>query len=364
MIDVLKNNFPGAIFSVCESGDKIQHYCSGVADIGKNIPLTPDHIFQIGEITRTFSAAIILRLVETGVVDLDMPLDTLSQEHHLDSGRLKLIVDLYPFLKPITVRELLNHTSGIPAYDETKSYEKMFFAKPKKVWQAEGYLDVITGEKIRYLVGYEAPVHRIFSDSATNYIMVSLVLEALTGQRVSQQMRGFFNLLDLQGAYYSSYGVLDQALLPRVAHGYLPASHPYASAFMRLPILTYNNNRELRVIDVTNAYNFNGLAGSAAMATTADLITVFKALMKGKIVTSALKEMFSVVPVNPALSIGEDQDYYGLGIYKTISKRYGEIVWNAGNNDGYGVLVGCSLDRDITFAVAVNVSRQIINVHN
>ena len=54
----------------------------------------------------------------------------------------------------------------------------------------------------------------------------------------------------------------------------------------------------------------------------------------------------------------------GLGLYKTISKNYGEIIWNAGNNYGYGVMVAYSVDRDIAFALAVNISRRLINLHN
>jgi len=363
-LDNIKNNIPGAILSVSTSGNQVQHYCSGMANIEQAVELTPEHIFQNGRITRTFTAIIALKLVESGTLDLDAPLALLANEHHLDSGRLRLMVDLYPSLKPVRLRELLNHTSGIPSYDETMAYQRMFFAKPKKVWQAEGYLDLITGEKIRYRLGYEPPVRGVFSDSTTNYIIVSLLLEAATGQRVSQQMSAFFDSLGLNDSYYSSYGVLDTQLLPRLAHGYLPISHPHAEAFKRSPVLTYNNNRELRVYDVTQSYNFNGLGGSASMSTTTDLIHVFKNLMKGKILISSLKEMFNGVPVDPTVRLGQDQDYYGLGLYKTISKKYGEIVWNAGNTYGYGVLVVYSIDRDIAFVLAVNVGRHVVNVHN
>ena len=363
-IDNIKNNLPGAILSVCASGEGIQHYCSGMADVEKGIELTPEHIFQNGRITRTFTAAVALKLVESGLLDLEAPLELLANQHRLDSGRLRLIVDLYPYLKPVTLRELLNQTSGIPSYDETLAYQRAFFSKPKKVWQAESYLDLITGEKIRYRLGYTPSVRGIFSDSTTNYIIVSLLLEAATGQCVSQQMRGFFDAQGLSDTYYATHGVLEESLLPRLAHGYLPLSHPHAQAFKRAPVLTYNNNRELRVYDVTSAYNFNGLGGSASMGTTTDLIHAFGNLMRGKILTGSLKEMFNAVPVNPKVRLGQPQDYYGLGLYKTISKSHGEIVWNAGNSYGYGVMVAYSIERDIVFALALNVGRQVINLHN
>lgn len=100
------------------------------------------------------------------------------------------------------------------------------------------------------------------------------------------------------------------------------------------------------------------------MSTTTDLIHWIKALVKGKVLVSSFREMFKVVPVLSYGSSYEDQDFYGLGIHKTLSKRYGEIIWNAGNNFGYGALIAYSVDRDIAFALAVNVSRYMINIHS
>ena len=362
-IDIIKCSLPGALLSVCKTGNHIRHYCAGYADIKFHMPLSPKHIFQNGKITRMFTAAIILRRVEEGILDLEAPLALLSNEHRLDGGRLKLIVDLYPYLKPLTLRELLNQTSGLPAYDETLAYQKTFIAKPRKVWQAESYLDLITGSNTRYRLGYELPVRGIFSDSATNYIIVGLVLEAVTSRRLSEQMRELFDSLDLKSTYYLSHGILDEKLLPQLAHGYLPSSHPYAGAFSHFPKLIYNNNRELQVCDVTTAYNVNGLAGSATLSSTTDLIRWMRVLLKGHVLKSSFKQMFDMVPVDPKTSSHQDQDFYGLGVYKTRSQQWGEVTWNAGNNLGYGVLVAHMAERNITFVLAINVSRKLINCH-
>ena len=363
-IDILKCNLPGALFSVCKTENNIHHYCAGYADIKFRIPLSPKHIFQNGKITCMFTAAIILKRVEEGILDLEAPLASLSNKHRLDGGRLKLIVDLYPYLKPLTLRELLNQTSGLPAYDETISYQKTFIVKPQKVWQAEGYLDLITGFNIRYRLGYELPVRGIFNDSATNYIIVGLVLEAATGRRLSEQMRELFDSLDLKSTYYLSHSILDEKLLPQLARGYIPSSHPYASAFSHFPKLIYNDNRELQVCDVTAAYNVNGLAGSATLSSTTDLIRWMRVLLKGRVLKSSFKQMFNMVPIDPKASPHRDQDFYGLGVYKTRLQQWGEVIWNAGNNLGYGVLVAHIAERNITFALAINVSRKFISFHD
>ncbi len=363
-VDILKHNLPGTILSVCESGAPIRHYCSGFADVKAKVKLSPDRIFQNGKITRTFTAALILKMVEEGLFNLDVPLDSISRQHQLDGGRLRIIVDQYPILKPLTLRGLLNNTSGLPSYDETLRYQRMFFSKPKKVWQAEGYLDLISGVNVRYRLGYRLPVRGFFSDSATNYIVIGLVLEAVNGRPTSKEMQELFEAHHLKDSHYSSHGVLDESLLPQMMHGYLPVSHPHGEAFSGLPILTYNDNRELQVYDVTTAYTANGLAGTATLSNTTDLIHWMKALVGGKILKSSFREMFTVVPVDPRASPREARDFYGLGIYKTLSPHYGEIIWNAGNNYGYGVLVAHLVDRDITFALAVNLNRQVINLHN
>ena len=362
-IDIIKNNLPGVILSVCKTGNRIRHYCAGYANVETRELLSAEHIFQSGKITRMFTAALILKRVEEGVLDLDSPLALLSNQHLLDGGRLKLIVDLYPYLKPVTLRELLNNTSGLPSYDETVAYQKAFAAKPQKVWQAESYLDLITGSNVRYRLGYLLPFRGILSDSATNYIIAGLVLEAATGRKSSQQMRELFDSVSLKSTYYCSYGVLEEDLLPQLAHGYLPISHPYASGFSKQPVVTYNDNRELQVYDVTGAYNFNGLAGAASLSNTNDLIRWMRMLLEGRILRGSLKQLFDGVPVDPKASPREDQDFYGLGLYKTRFRRWGDVVWSAGNNLGYGVLVAHVIERNVTFALAVNVSRKIINFH-
>jgi CubicO group peptidase (beta-lactamase class C family) len=363
-IDVIKHNLPAAIVTISESGNRIHHYCAGVANVSNNTPLTENYLFQNGKITRTFTAVGVLRLVEAGLVDLDAPLELIANRHRLDGGRLKIIIDLYPVLKPLTLRELLNQSSGLPAYDETISYQKIFFSNPKKIWQAENYLDLITEQEVRYRAGYELPLRGVFSDSATNYILVTLVLEAITGRKNSELMQELFMTLGLKNTFYLRYGAMDETIVPRLARGYLPLSHPHAQAFHYLPVLTYNHNRELRVYDVTTAYNLHGLGGSASVSNTTDLIHLMKMLVSGKILTSSFKEMFNVIPVNPKNGHHDEKTYFGLGIYKTVSRRYGEIIWNAGNSYGYGVLVAHSVDRDITFAFATNISRQYIYLQN
>lgn len=363
-LDIIKYNLPAAILSVNESGNRIHHHCAGVANVRDATTLTENYLFQNGKITRLLTAITVLRLVEAELIDLDAPLELIAHRYQLDGGRLKIIVNLYPILKPLTVRELLNQSSGLPSYDETLSYQKIFFSNPKKIWRAENYLDLITAQDSRYRVGYELPMRGMVSDSATDYVLVMLVLEAITGKKSSDQIQEVVARVGLKNTFYLPYGVIDGSLVPRLAHGYLPLSHPHAEAFQKLPVLTYNHNRELCVYDVTTAYNLHGLGGSASVSNTTDLIHLMKALVTGKILTSSFKDMFNTIPINPKNGHTDEKTSMGLGIYKTISRRYGEIIWSAGNGYGYGVLLAHAVDRDITFSFATNISRQYIYLQN
>ena len=362
--DAQKYSAPGIVLSVMESNGSTHHFSSGLSDLKDNTPAQHDQSFLIGKNTRLFVAVMLLKLVEQGRLNLDAPLDGIARENQLDSGRLRIIIDQYTYLKPVTVRELLNNTSGLSSFDKTLNYERAFFSKPKKVWQSEGYLDLITGYDVGYQRYYEPAVRGFFNDSMTNYIVAGLVFEAITGIHPSQQLPLLFKECGLKNTLYFRQGILTEDAIQQLAHGYLPLSHPHAVAFERRPIHSYNDNKELQVYDVTGAYNLNGLVGGAAASSTADLLHWIHSLMQGKILTGTLPDMFTTTPVDFKKPFLNAKDSYGLGIYKTIFDNYGEIVWSTGNTYGYGVLVAYSVDKNISFSLAVNVSRERLYIHN
>lgn len=363
-IDIIDYSLPGAILGIADS-KKTKIIATGLADIRVETPMRNDHLFQIGRVTRLFTVIYILRLVEQGALELDKSLQFIAQTHTQDNGRLQVLVDQYSYLKPITLRELLNNTSGIPSFDKTLRYQKMFYVKPKKVWQAEGYLDLVTGSDVEFQLAYHLPVRGKYADSTTNYVMVTMVIEAVMGRPCSELMQDYFTELRLSNTFYMSQGVLDKSLLPRIARGYLPLSHPEADCFDFLPTYIFNNHRELKVHDVTESYNFNGLAGSANFSSVGDLMQLMQMLMAGELLDqSTMKEMFHAVPASLAPLSVNRIDGYGLGCFKTHYKNWGEIIWSAGNNYGYSLLLGHAFKINTTFCIAINISWQRMQLQN
>lgn len=354
-------NVPGLMVAMATGAKPAQHFASGSADVVMDAPITPDYCTQFAQITETLTSSIVLKCVKKFGLDLDQTLAQISTAFQNDNGRLRLIVNEYNQLKPVTLRDLLQHTSGLPAYDQTAQYIQRMIKNPRKVWQIEAYLDLITGTDVEYCYGYWPAKQGDHSLSATDYVLVGLVIEAVTGHPVSYEMTSLFNECELQLMRYSANGVLDAKAVPRLVHGYMPISYPYADIFGSLPVMTYNNNRELQVVDVTAAYNFNGLSGVAAWGSLSDLIMWMRLVWREKIFGDPIAQFFGK-PVELVRHGKEVVAEVGLGFRRANLRQYGEVVWSKGRVYGYETLVAYSAAKDVTLAITVNTNRSPLRV--
>ncbi|HET9514188.1 MAG TPA: serine hydrolase domain-containing protein, partial [Gemmatimonadales bacterium] len=101
-----RRQLAGMVVLAIRAGDTLLHRAYGLAEVENGVPLTTGHVFQLASITKQFTAAAVLRLAGEGRVDLEASItrylpDAPTQGH------------------PITVRQLLTHTSGIPDYAES-----------------------------------------------------------------------------------------------------------------------------------------------------------------------------------------------------------------------------------------------------
>ncbi len=128
---------------------------SGFADAARTTPMTPDDRFRVGSVTKTFTGAVVLQLVDEGVVTLDDPLERWYPG--------------FPNGKQITIRQLLGHTSGI--YD--------FLADPSFDESARHQHTDMVNVAASHAAQFTAP-GAAFSYSNTNFILLGLVIEAAT----------------------------------------------------------------------------------------------------------------------------------------------------------------------------------------
>lgn len=149
---------PGAALAVVVGREAPHLECYGLADLQRGIKITPDTVFELASASKTFTATGIMLLVERGCLDLTAPVgEYVPQVQKPDAGR------------PITARDLLWHTSGLPDYLESGMYTPMDQASPEYVigQLPEWAQRARPGEEHSY--------------SNTNSVVLSRVIEAISG---------------------------------------------------------------------------------------------------------------------------------------------------------------------------------------
>lgn len=183
---------PGVVVEIARNGRVIKRKAYGMADLELNVPMRIDDIFEIGSITKQFTAVAVLQLVEQGKLSLT---DTLG----------KYIPDAPESWQKITIRNLLNQNSGLKDYALIKGvglldeYDRATFLKTMEPLP----LDFPTGVTWAY--------------SNTNYALLGIVIEKASGETYTDYLTEHV----LKPAGLKETAILDpDAILPHRAHGY------------------------------------------------------------------------------------------------------------------------------------------------
>lgn len=161
--------FPGATVGVVLANGESFGFAIGYSDREAKTPMKPTDRMLAGSTGKTFAAATALQLVKEGKIGLDDKV-----EKYLGSepwfSRL-------PNAKDITVRQLMNHTSGLVRYEFKDAFTNDLTANPEKVWKPAELLSYLFDTK----AAFEAGKGWDYSD--TNYIVLGMIIEKVTGRR-------------------------------------------------------------------------------------------------------------------------------------------------------------------------------------
>ena len=244
---------------------------AGVADVESSRPLALDDRFLIGSVTKTFVAALVLQLVGEGVLALDE--------------------EVGPIAEGVTLRQLLNHTSGLPEYYD--DFESLI--EPYR--QDRAHKPDLTPQAALELVHAQPRLFRPGKDweySGGNYLALGLIVEQKTGATLDEELRR---------RIFDPLGLEETSLRERtgIARGYL---QPGNAVFPGAEGLD----------DVTDVELFGW--GSGEMVSTArDVARFLQALLGGQLLTPEVRaELLTTVP-----SDWEESDGYGLGIEQVSS---------------------------------------------
>lgn len=169
-----EKGFPGATVGIVWADGKSATLSVGSFEPGKERALKPTDRMLAGSIGKTFVAAAFLQVAAEKGISLD---DKVSK--HL--GGKPWFKEL-PNADELTIRSLMNHTSGIPEHVQSKEFTDLVAKDPMKVWKYEDLLVVTRGAKPLAKVGER------FSYADTNYIVLGLILEKVADKSMNQMV--------------------------------------------------------------------------------------------------------------------------------------------------------------------------------
>ena len=194
--------FTGATLGVALPDGRTLALATGMADTARKVPLTPQSRLLSGSVGKTYVAAVAMQLVAEGKLDLDAPVSRYL-------GDLPYWSRL-PNASAMTVRQIMNHTSGLVRYEFDPRATKVLREQPMKEWSQ--------AERLSYLLDTQAAFEagKDWDYSDTNYIVLGMIIERLTGHAYYDEMRRrVLQPLALRNTIPS-----DRVDLPGVANGY------------------------------------------------------------------------------------------------------------------------------------------------
>ncbi|MEU5433029.1 serine hydrolase domain-containing protein [Streptomyces sp. NPDC020719] len=281
---------------------------TGVHDIETNRPADPGARFRAGSVTKVFTAAVVLQLAGEGRVDLNRPV----------RGYLP---DLIPAAyDKVTVRQLLNHTSGIPSVGSGGDGLDYWYAHRLESRDAADVVREATAQKPDFAPGTKQHYDNI------GYTVAGLLIERVTGESFAQQLsRRILRPLHLADTSVTGTAT---TIRGRHNHGYQVFTAPDGSSQLR---------------DVSVWGEGDTFAAGDLISTTADLERFTRALFTGHVVRGPLlKEMFTLPDASVRDMKTGKRASYSAGL--TTLRMGGRDVWGkTGGRWGYTTLIGAAV---------------------
>ncbi|WP_194235845.1 serine hydrolase domain-containing protein, partial [Streptomyces sp. CB01881] len=300
---------------VSERGRTVWKGAAGTADLATGARASADGRFRIGSVTKTFVATVLLQLVAEHRLGLDDPVERHLPGLVLNGGQ-------------ITVRQLLNHTSGLANYTDDPAFSFEEDDGALQQWLSTGRWRSYRPQELIAIAAkyppYFAPGQG-WHYSNTNYIVAGLLVERLTGRTWGDEVE--HRIIRPLGLTGTSMPV-DSPFIPGPhAHGYYKLATGPADATLLNPSM--------------------GGAAGAGISTTADLTRFLSALLGGRLLGPAeLAEMKRTTPQSGPAE-------YGLGLQRTTT-ACGEFWGHGGGIPGYNTLLYGTADGRRQFAASVN----------
>lgn len=308
---------PGVVLLVSTNEDSAVS-AAGLANLQENTSLQTDDQFRIGSITKTFIGIVMLQLQDEGILSLnDLAIDW------LDDSTIAQIANS----DEVTLRQLLNMTSGIPDYLATDSFFDAIDAEPDHPWAPAETLEFVYGDEALFAAGDG------FEYSNTNYNMLHLIIEEATGTPLADV---------LEARVFSPLGMIDSYLEDpanlgaNIVHGYAPED-------------------DGSFTDITFVNDGAGMADGGIISTAADMELFALGLISGDLLSNdALAEMMETTTAS--------KSEYGLGLDVIEGPNGGQIIGHSGSTGGFQSIMYIDLEYEIVVVgLTNNFDSEIMN---
>jgi CubicO group peptidase (beta-lactamase class C family) len=295
----------GASISVMRRGETIVSKSYGSADLELDAPMPPDASFEIGSVTKQFTAASILLLAERGKLSVDDDVTKLLPQYPTHGQR-------------IAIRHLLTHTSGIKGYTEMSEFgDLMKLKKPRETLVAlfgEKPLDFMPGQAL------------VYNNSA--YFLLGLIIEKASGQSYADFVKSnLFDKAGMPGSYYCS----ESAIHRHHAHG-------------------YDTDNGTLVVKGFISHTWPYSAGSLC-STAPDLSAWLAALHGGRILSA---DSYRAMTTPASLADGTKVRYgFGVGVADLGGRR---AVFHGGGINGFLSEIEYFPDSGVSIVILLNTA--------
>lgn len=316
---------PGATLGVVLADGRVLGFASGMADKARGEPMATGSVMLQGSVGKTYFGAVALQLVAEGLLELDAPIEGVFGEAPW--------LDRIPNGRQITLRQLMGHTSGLVRYETNPRFLEDLTAAPGRTFSPE--------ERLSYLFDTRAPFQpgEGWDYSDTNYILVAMLIEAVTANTAYEEIRRRF----LRPLGLNETVPTDTPRIRGIVQGYAGAGNPFGGF-------------EEMVADGVMRLNPQFEWGGGGYASTArDLARWTHHVQTGKAFDTSLLDDFRAgtpAPLGPGAS-------YGLGVI--MMRLPAGLAWgHSGYMPGYRTEAYHFPGLGMTLALQVNTTDQAV----
>lgn len=301
---IKKRQIPGLSIAIIRDGKVVKAQGYGLANLELNVPATKDTVFEIGSISKQLAAEAVMFLVEDGKLDLDEPINNLLPKNAPDAWRR------------ITVRNLLNHTSGLKDWTEIKEFSY------RREYTAEEFIDLMKA----FPLNFQPNENWAYSNS--NFPLLGFIVERVSGRPyedfVAEKILKPLNLPSIRFRH-------QEQIVPNRANGYTLKDNIWQNGEPFRPRIIAPNG--------------------GVMASSLDLAKWFEAVLQGRLLKkSTVEQMLKSTRLSNGKSVA-----HGFALFKDTFNGHTMIFHHGSTVGGFGSVVRHYPKDNLTLAIMGNL---------